>query len=355
MLRIRTRVLAAMAAVALSCVAGQATAQTNQQALGERLYFDTNLSEPAGQSCASCHAPGSGFADPEQNIPVSAGVRPGSFGRRNAPSASYAVFAPRFTTKGGAKGGQFWDGRAATLAEQAKAPFLNPQEMANTSRAQVIGKIAQSLYAQLFRTVCGTTAFSPSKVDAAYNCMAAAIAAFEGTTAFRPFTSKFDAVKAGRATFTAEELLGETLFTDRGKCTTCHVLGSRNAPTLFTDFKYHNLGLPSNQEIFTLTSSSFTDLGLGAVLNDPLQHGRFKTPHLRNVALTAPYMHNGVLKTLKDVVHFYNTRDVAGLWPLPEVPQNREVVFMGNLGLSDAEEGALVAFMRTLSDGWFVP
>ena len=147
---------------------------------------------------------------------MSAGAPPASFGRRNAPSASYAVFAPRFTTKGGARGGQFWDGRAATLTEQAKGPFLNPVEMANTSRPQVIAKIAQSPYAQLFRTVCGTTAFSPSKVDAAYNCMATAFAAFEGTTAFRPFTSKFDAVKAGRASFATEERLGETLFNDRG-------------------------------------------------------------------------------------------------------------------------------------------
>lgn len=176
-------------------------ALTDQETVGQNLYFDTNLSEPAGQACSSCHEPSAGFADPDQNLPVSEGVIAGLFGSRNSPTASYAVFSPVFTTSGGIKGGQFWDGRAATLADQAKGPFLNPVEMANTSRAQVIGKIQASSYSDLFDQVCGPNAYLSANVDQSYDCMADAIAAFEGTSVFSPFSSKFDAIEAGPCDF----------------------------------------------------------------------------------------------------------------------------------------------------------
>lgn len=331
---------------------GNAVALTNQEQVGKLLFHDINLSEPAGQACASCHAVAAGFADPDQNIPVSEGVIAGRFGGRNTPTAGYAAFSPTFTTAGGVKGGQFWDGRAATLSEQAKGPFLASVEMNNTSRAQVVGKIAASSYASLFQTVCGTNAFLAANVDASYNCMADAIATYERTSELSPFTSKYDAVERKQTTFTAQEQAGLDLFTGRGKCGRCHSLGSGNNPDIFSDFKYSNIGLPSNPEIFALLGNSFVDLGLGAILNDPKQNGKFKTPHLRNIAKTAPYMHNGVLKTLKEVVHFYNTRDVAGLWPAPEVPSTMDSNMVGNLGLTDAEENAIVTFMQTLTDGW---
>ena len=101
--------------------------------------------------------------------------------------------------------------------------------------------------------------------------------------------------------------------------------------------------------------ADFKDPGLGGFLNDPKQLGKFKTNHLRNVELTPPYMHNGVLKTLKEVVHFYNTRDVAGEWPEPEFNDNLDSKFVGDLGLTDAEENAIVTFMKTLNDGYIVP
>jgi cytochrome c peroxidase len=169
---------------ATMAIAGTPSTQaaTPQEQLGRDLFFDTNLSEPAGQGCVSCHSPGSAFADPDQSLPVSEGVIAGRFGTRNSPSAAYAVFFPTFTQKGGAKGGQFWDGRAANLTEQAKGPFLNPVEMNNTSRAQVIGKIQTAAYSSLFTQVCGANAFDPANTDASYQCMAAAIAAFEGTS-----------------------------------------------------------------------------------------------------------------------------------------------------------------------------
>lgn len=332
-----------------------AYALTDQETVGQDIYFDTNLSEPAGQACASCHEPSAGFADPDQNIPVSEGVISGLFGGRNSPTASYAVFSPPFTTSGGLKGGQFWDGRAATLTDQAKGPFLNPVEMANTSRAQVIGKIQASAYSALFDQVCGPNAYDAGNVDQSYDCMADAIAAFEGTALFSPFSSKFDAVEAGLATFTAEEQDGLDLFTGRGKCAHCHSLGKGNNPDLFTDFKYDNIGLPANPIIHELTGDSSIDLGLGAITGNSKHNGKFKTSHLRNVELTAPYMHNGVLTTLKEVVNFYNTRDVPGLWPTPEVPDNLTSKFVGDLGLTDVEEDSIVAFMLTLTDGFFTP
>ena len=357
--------LSALICAGLAPSAGAAL--TAQQQLGKLIYFDTHLSEPAGQACASCHTPGAGFADPDHSLPVSEGVIPGRYGSRNAPTAAYASFSPKFSysSRNGAVGGQFWDGRAATLADQAKGPFLNPVEMNNPDKAAVITKIQSSTYAALFEQVYGAGALND--VDTAYNQTADAIAAFEATAELNKFSSKFDAVRAGKARFTMQEARGQMLFNEKGKCSVCHVAGGMmsggmrggmgggmgggsSGPVLFTDFKYHNLGLPKNTE-FPLASNP-VDLGLGGILKINSENGKFKTSDLRNVALTGPYMHNGLLKSLKDVVHFYNTRDIPGLWPAPEVSQNVEREHVGNLGLSSAEEDAIVAFLLTLTDGY---
>jgi len=124
---------------------------TPQQSLGKKLYFDENLSEPAGQSCASCHHQNVGFADPDVHLPVSEGVIPGRFGNRNFPGAAYAVFFPEFSYSSNvAIGGQFRDGRATNFTEQAKGPFLNPLEMNNPDKATVIADIQASNYVNLF-------------------------------------------------------------------------------------------------------------------------------------------------------------------------------------------------------------
>lgn len=345
--------LVTLSAALFFSLSGSVNALTAKEALGKKLFFDENLSEPNGQACASCHLPSAGFADPDQNLPVSEGVIPGLFGGRNSPSAAYAVFSPEFTLKGGVKGGQFWDGRAANLVEQAKGPFLNPVEMNNPSKATVIADVAASIYAADFEAVYG--AGSLNNIEQAYDNVADAIASYESSTEVNPFTSKYDAVKAGQATFSPMEQTGFDLFTGRGKCAHCHGLGGGKRPDVFSDFTYHNLGLPSNTEFpFSLIANPVPDLGLGGVLNNPKYNGQFKTSHLRNIANTPPYMHNGVLKTLKEVVHFYNTRDIPGVWPAPEVPDNLDGNFLGDLGLTDAEEDAIVSFMQTLSDG-FVP
>ena len=162
--------------------------------LGEFLYFDENLSQPDGQSCASCHLPPT-FVDPDSDLPVSEGVLPGRFGGRNSPSSAYAMYAPiRYfdEAEGLWIGGQFWDSRATggvlgdPLADQALGPFLNPVEMANTSKAQVVNDALSSGYGALFESICG------SEVEAAYDCISLSIAAFERTALFGQFSSKYD-------------------------------------------------------------------------------------------------------------------------------------------------------------------
>ncbi|MCF6253830.1 MAG: cytochrome-c peroxidase [Thiomicrorhabdus sp.] len=348
----------------LSTSSAQAAPLTSQERLGKMLFFDENLSEPNGQSCASCHHPKAGFADPDTELPVSEGVIQGLFGGRNSPTASYAKFFPEFSyTNGVAIGGQFWDGRAANLTEQAKGPFLNPVEMANPDKETVIADVRASSYVSLFNRVCDST----SDTEAAYQCVAESIAAYEKTDEVSPFTSKFDAVMAGEATFTRLERQGRMLFNGRALCSQCHTdrggmgmgngmrMGNGNpssTPVLFTDFKYYNLGLPKNNEYPLNLQPHTIDLGLGGVLNEASENGKFKTPHLRNIANTPPYMHNGLLKTLKEVVQFYNTRDIPGLWEAPEVSQNLETRFVGNLRLSSFQEDAIVAYMMTFTDGY---
>lgn len=326
---------------------------TSMEELGKQLYFDENLSEPAGQSCASCHHPSAGFADPDQHLPVSEGVIPGRFGGRNSPSAAYAFVFPEYDPQK-TLGGQFWDGRAANLVEQAKGPFLNPVEMNNPDRLSVVSKVQASSYAQLFIDEFGPNAFDD--VDTAYHNIAVAIAAYEQSAEVNPFSSKFDAWKAGLVELTPQEALGEKLFSGKAKCGHCHPDKNNSGPIAFTDFDYHNLGLPQNTEYpFSLLNPIPIDLGLGGVTGSSRDNGKFKTPHLRNIELTAPYMHNGVLKTLEEVVQFYNTRDIPGMWDPPEVPDNLDGKFMGDLGLTDEEVAAVVAYMKTFTDGYVIP
>lgn len=336
--------------------------QTLTEELGRRLYFDTNLSTPAGQSCASCHLPSAGFADPDHLSPTSQGAVRGRFGNRNAPSAAYAQFAPRFQfnpLRGHPfVGGQFWDGRANFLEDQAKAPFLNPLEMNNPDKASVVNKVRASTYAPLFRLVYGPAAFDD--VDTAYDSVTQAIATFERTPTFAPFTSKYDFYLQGKAQLTAQELRGLALFNDpeRAACSDCHVSGG--SKPLFTNFNYGNLGVPRNPRNayyrmspdYNPLAGDWVDHGLGGVLGLASEEGKFKVPTLRNVALTAPYMHNGYFTDLRSVVRFYNTRDVpeAG-WPEPELNVNVDHS-VGDIGLTDQEVDDMVAFLYTLTDGY---
>jgi cytochrome c peroxidase len=414
--------VAAMLCAATLFVIGLGHAQqglTPKEELGGLLYFDEALSEPAGQSCASCHDPGVGFDDPEAGLPVSEGVIPGLFGGRNSPISAYAMYAPalHFDMEEGLwLGGQFWDGRATgdvlgdPLADQALGPFLNPVEMHNAGKSQVIADVAASSYADLFRSVWGADSLDPENVEMAYDAVALSIAAFERTPLFGQFSSKYDAYlracltlggdmdacaqgtgrfarKAGMTSFTRVEWLGLQLFMgendndgimEQGEgamCAACHVAEWTQAsdyplpvqvpawapagmvPPVFSDFTYDNLGVPVNTE-YPMSPAPVVDLGLGPIVGDPDQNGKFKVMTLRNIGLSAPYAHNGLFDTLKDIVHFYNARDIAGAlpggmgWPPAEYPATVNHDELGNLGLSDAQEDALVEFMKTLSDGW---
>ncbi len=265
-------------------------------------------------------------------------------------------------------------------------PFLNPVEMANPDKAAVVNDIKSGPYANLFKQVFGRSVFG--NVDTAYLDAAKAIAAYESSSEVNRFSSKYDAVMAGRATFSSQEQQGFMLFRCKGGCSSCHTvggmggggcggggmggagmggagmggscggggMGSGMANAVFTDFSYRNVGAPYNLEYgrAPLDFPYAPDLGLGARAGYAGQAGTFKVPSLRNVALSAPYTHNGYFKTLRDIVDFYNTRDVDPAWPDPEVGVNVSPL-LGNLGLTSVEVDAVVAFLKTLSDGYYTP
>jgi cytochrome c peroxidase len=328
--------------------------------LGSRLYFDTSLSNPPGQSCASCHLPAVGFADPDNIFPTSEGAIVGRFGNRNSPTASYAAFIPPFHFKadgaagGEFVGGQFLDGRASSLELQAQAPFLNPLEMNMVDEEAVIAQVRLTAYAGEFENVFGVGSLADT--NTAYDQVSQAIAAFERTALFSPFSSKFDAVQNGTGVFTVAEQNGRNLFNGKADCNRCH--RTRNgSPQVFSNFEYRNIGVPGNPANPFLTldpalnpdGPAFVDLGLGGVLADTDENGKFRTPTLRNIGITAPYMHNGVFDTLAEVIDFYNRRDLDGV--VPEVNQNVDNGGnIGNLNLTPAEVSDLIAFLETLTD-----
>ena len=360
------RTLLALFSVALllTNAAAQTTPLSTKERLGKLLFFDQSLSTPPGQACAACHAPEAAFADPDLDLPVSRGARPGRYGNRNDMTVAYSAFIPplhRDPEEDVWVGGLFWDGRADSLAEQAQGPPLNPLEMANSDTGTIAEKLRALRYAGLFTEVYGPDALSdPSR---AYTYMADAIEAYEKTAEVSPFSSKYDDWLRGAARLSEQELRGLELFEaeDKGNCAACHPSrpAEYGSPPLFTDFTYDNLGVPRNPEnpFYTLPPDlnpdgfAFVDLGLGETVDDSAQDGKFRVPTLRNVAITPPYMHNGVFKTLFSVVAFYNTRD-RGAWPAPEVSDNVNEEELGDLGLTNQEIEDLVAFLRTLTDSW---
>jgi cytochrome c peroxidase len=373
MRRLPPTVLLALLTTLLLIAPALAGGLDHKERLGKQLFFDATLSEPDGQACADCHHPSAGFADPEQSLPVSEGVIPGLFGNRNSPTAAYAALGPNLgydpllpghpeghRQPGPYFGGQFWDGRATDLMEQAKGPFLNPLEMNNPSKETVVRDVRKAKYAKLFQKVFGPD--SLDDVDLAYDYIAEAIAAYETSAEVNPFSSKYDAYLAGKAALTVEEAWGLELFNSKGDCYECHTAepGPYHDKPLFTDYTYENIGVPKNwanpflylPAQFNPAGPDYVDYGLGGVLDDPAEYGKFKVPTLRNVAVTAPYMHNGIFRTLHEVVDFYNTAGIEGRWPEPEVGVNLNRDDLGDLELTAAEVDALVAFMHTLTDGW---
>ena len=334
-----------------------------KEELGKLLFFDESLSTPEGQSCATCHDPAVGFADPLIDLPVSRGAVHGLYGNRNDMPVSYSMYVPPLQYDSAEQvwvGGLFWDGRANSLTEQAMGPPLNPLEMANPDTATMAEKIRVLDYSDRFGEIYGENALNDP--DSAFFYMADALAAYERSAEVNPFSSRFDLWQKGESALTEQEQRGFMLFVveSKGNCAACHPHTplEDGTPAMFTDFTYDNLGAPPNGENpFYLLSSdhnpegfNYRDPGLAETLGDPAELGKFRVPTLRNVAVTPPYLHNGVFKTLYQVVAFYNTRDVAP-WPEPETSANLNVDEMGNLGLTNQEVEDIVAFLKTLTDG----
>lgn len=386
-----------------------------KEQLGKSIFFDMNLSINQNQSCSACHGPGAGWTGPISEVNAHGVVYEGSimgrFGNRKPPSAAYATLSPilHMDKKGLIVGGNFWDGRATgerlgnPSADQALGPFLNPAEQALPDSACVVYRVCTPVvpvdYPVSFEEVWGVGACDiawpgdidsvcategatvvlssedRAKSDMAYDNIGLSIAAYEDSAEVNAFTSKFDV-----AGLSKEEQKGFSLFKGKGKCRLCHISSVKEP--LFTDFTYDNLGVPKNPEnpVYD-TNPAFIDEGLGGFLKNAgypaevyePEMGKVKVPTLRNVDLrpnggfVKAYGHNGYFKSLKGIVHFYNTRDVKPVcpgdyseeqalaedcWPPPEVSQNVNTDELGDLGLTPEEEDAIVKFLTTLSDGF---
>jgi len=366
--------------ITLLAVTGcSADSPTTKAQLGNLVFADTNLSSPAGQSCADCHTPRVAFRDPESSHTTSMGAVAGRFGVRNAPTAMYARYAPplHFDARDHRWiGGLFWDGRANTLEDQASGPLLNPLEMNNPDKATVVETVRHASYGPAFRELFGPHALDD--VDTAFGHITEVLAAFERTAVFAPFSSKYDRYLAGYEVLTEPEQRGLEIFEDpaRGNCAGCHPSCSApdGTPPLFTDFSYANLGLPTyvNNKFYDQPKAAnpdgdrYIDHGLMQTVGDPAQDGKFRVPTLRNIARTPPYGHNGYFENLPYLIDFLNTRDIGSDavgtccrapasasarcgWPGAEVPATVDHT-IGHLGLTEQDMTDLVAFLATLTD-----
>lgn len=312
-------------------------------ALGDKLFNDKRLSSDGTVACSTCHDPKAGFVD---HKPTSEGVKKQK-GQRNSPTVLNAMF----------NASQFWDGRSASLEEQAKLPILNPIEMGQKSPEDVVAKVKGiPEYADAFKKVFGR--------DVTYDDLASAIAAFErtqwaGAAAFDRF------IQGDDKAIDASAKRGWALFNGKGRCNDCHA-GNAVSP-LFSDQRFHNIGIAAHKQDFASLAreaialvkagdqkqidelaiqTKFSELGRFLVTKRINDVGAFKTPTLRNIAITAPYMHDGSMPTLWDVMDHYNKGGVQN--PFLDGGIQR-------LGLSEGEIDDLVHFMETLTTDRFLP
>jgi cytochrome c peroxidase len=414
--------------------------------LGKLLMYDKQLSVNRNEACAFCHMPQAGLAGPVSELNRTTGAYPGSvrsrFSSRKPQSHAYAALSPVLhynPGQGDLVGGNFWDMRATgrrlgnPAAEQAEGPPTNPVEMGLPDITCAVYRASGRPYRALFEKIWGAQAFkiawprdvarvcdrpgpAPvadplpvhlSAVDrgrahATFDQMAQSIAGYEASAEDTNFTSKLDAMLAGKVKFTAQEQAGYDLFKGKGQCNACHRDGGPAEDPLFTDFTPANIGIPANSRlpfyrenrpdrwgyVANPDGAAYVDGGVGNflasghLLSQPspvderwvklasANQGRMQTPTLRNVdkrpypGFVKAYGHNGYFTSLKAVVHFYNTRDTlrrcqardpgegTTCWPAPETTRNMNTSHVGRLGLTDAEEDAIVSFLQTLSDGF---
>ncbi len=352
--------------------------------VGDKIFHDAGLSASGRMSCATCHDPALGHASPFATAVAFGGAQMDQPGTRLPPALNYLRFNAgfHFAADGTPTGGFTWDGRANSLADQARLPFLASNEMANPDVASVVAKLRSASYAEDFKAAFGADVFADPA--SAFDRAVFALERYQREDPdFAPFSSKFDAFTAGKAKLTDQELRGLVLFNrrDKGNCAACHPSAKpANAPAaLFTDFTFDSLGVPRNNAIAANADASYFDMGLcGPARSDLASRsdlcGKFKVPSLRNVGLRKRFFHNGQFDSLEQVVRFYVTRDTnAGDWypldasgtpiafnDLPaeqrgnvntlEVPYNRRAGDAPALNAAEIQD--LVAFLRTLSDGY---
>jgi cytochrome c peroxidase len=306
--------------------------------VGQKMFFDTTLSGSGKQSCASCHDPAHAYGPPNSLSVQLGGADLAAQGQRAVPSLRYTQYTPAYAdlldnpdgiSVPGPGGGLTWDGRAQTLAEQARIPLLSANEMANAGADDVVAKLRASPYADLFRQAFGATALDAS--PAAFDLAAKALQAFQlEDPSFHPYTSKFDLYAGNKigGQLTAAETRGLKLFSDPdgANCASCHYQGAglNGSSGLFTDLSFEAISVPRNMALTANADPAYFDVGLCGP--DRTDHpdaadgtnafcGMFRAPSLRNVATRGAFFHNGVIHSLEQAIRFYNTRDTnPELW-----------------------------------------
>ena len=355
--------------------------------IGRAMFFDASLSASGKLSCASCHDPRYAYGPPPGKAIAYGGEDMHQPGTRAVPSLRYLQAAPPFKEQFrfvdgdvGPVGGYTWDGRADSRQTQARIPLLAANEMANAGPVDVARRISKASYAGDFQSAFGTHIFDDPQ--RAFEAGLRALEAFQDEPAeFYPYSSRYDAYLRGDIDLTEQEERGAAIFKDpaKGNCASCHLGDTRDGkPPAFTDFDYVNVGVPRNRKLAANTDPNYFDLGLcGPYRVDLLSHreycGFFRSPTVRNVALRDTFFHNGVFTSLREVIDFYNERDLR-----PEKYYSRNVDgsvhryddippgFPDNVdhdppldrkpgaapALSEQDIDDLIAFLNTLTDGY---
>jgi cytochrome c peroxidase len=353
--------------------------------LGRLMFFDHSLSASGKQACATCHDPQYAYGPPPGKAIALGGHDMAQPGTRAVPSLRYLNGVPRFQEKYhfldgdvGPIGGLMWDGRAGGLREQAQLPLLAANEMANVGPADVARKLSNAAYAAQFRAAFGLDIFKDPQ--RAFEAGMRALEAFQQVPEqFYPYSSRYDAYLRGDIELTEQEERGVDLFKDpaKGNCASCHLGVSRaGTPPPFTDFDFVNVGVPRNPRIPANADPNYYDLGLCGpqrqdFIGSPQYCGFFRSPTVRNSAIRQAFFHNGVFTSLREVLNFYNERD---LYPERYYPRNPDgsVHRFDDLppgvpdnvdhdppldrkpgsapALSEAEIDDIIAFLKTLTD-----
>jgi len=325
MARIRWCLVVASAAlsvaVARTVVTAQSPGLSPAAKVGKALFFDRSLSASRRMSCATCHDPAFAYGPPNDLAVQPGGPALGHHGTRAVPSLRYSEYTPPYSdlldnpdgiSAPGPGGGLTFDGRAATLADQAKIPLLAANEMANRDAADVVAKIKASSHAQEFEEAFGRDVFKD--VPGAFRDAVNSLQAFQlEDDSFHPYTSKYDRYASNKVggELTEQERRGFAVYSDpnKGNCFACHYNGAglNGAVRVFTDYSYEAIGVPRNREIPANRDPNYYDLGVCGRADHPLPAsakycGMFKTPTLRNVAVRKVFFHNGQFKSLRDVI-----------------------------------------------------